>query len=993
MSLQNSISKSQKTIISIDLNKDFDIQLLIESISFENWCSKLVEKIKNSKYNRNEDKCKLVSHNEIFDMFSKKLSDFLNQLKDFNSLRYDCFNNLEANFDSFYEKLSLNMIFLNEIKNLSPIFPNVNFFIYEKSLIESIKEKLENLNKKIYENFVKMLNEMKFNESLFYDFNTALYNLRSFDKKFNKKAADLKDLKVESFENIKSKLFKNLIEKMKQLSENIETKELKEAATIFSNLKKIGNTLLLFKTEIDEVLNKLLEKYIKKNGSDCIGRLALALKSEPIGNVLVAEHKCFEFYNRSLFNQKTLSQNIENVVNQIEGNSIDKEKLKKEFNNYNSIYKNLIDNYLRPNVDYRSFISNLKTVVNKVKPNVENHNKIDWDNYIKDELPNIIAYLFALWTLLNSENYFNYKEKNSLFLPHPAQVIAIFRMLGIGYNDGFFTKVKKFVGKNVTKRIFEVTGLRNNLIEIGTGEGKSITLGITAATLALLGFDVNCVCYSKYLSLRDYTAFKPLFDKLNLTRHIHYGTFDSICEENINQNGNVRDFVKNILLDIPNNTVEQSSENKRPSVLLIDEVDVFFSKEFYGNSYQPVLRLKDETITKLIELIWNYRANINFEYVSSSQEFLNCEKKFSKWTSLIKKCISSIVFCFQNYSNSNSEYKIIDDKIGYKKQDGYTFNSYHDYYTLYSYFLEHENGKISKESLDAQIGFNISVGSFSFAEMPKDNFYAILGVTGTLRTLNETQKNLMEKEYEIKYQTYMPSVYERKKVNFNEKNDFLVYNDENYFNSIVREIETRIKGNIVGTKRAVFVVFENNNDLIKFNNSTEFAHLKLNSSILSEEVNSNEKQEIINSATFSGKITLFTKIFGRGTDFVVFDETVSVNGGVHVIQTFLSEELSEEIQIKGRTARQGEEGSYSLIVKRSSLVKFNISDLDLEENSSDLYSFLNIKRNKYFENEYAKNTKNITSLRNIHYRSFEMIYNILNNNPSENKDVILEALN
>lgn len=38
-----------------------------------------------------------------------------------------------------------------------------------------------------------------------------------------------------------------------------------------------------------------------------------------------------------------------------------------------------------------------------------------------------------------------------------------------------------------------------------------------------------------------------------------------------------------------------------------------------------------------------------------------------------------------------------------------------------------------------------------------------------------------------------------------------------------------------------------------------------------------------------------TKSFGRGTDFIVFDESIfklGVNGGLHVIQTFLSSENS-----------------------------------------------------------------------------------------------------
>ena len=37
-------------------------------------------------------------------------------------------------------------------------------------------------------------------------------------------------------------------------------------------------------------------------------------------------------------------------------------------------------------------------------------------------------------------------------------------------------------------------------------------------------------------------------------------------------------------------------------------------------------------------------------------------------------------------------------------------------------------------------------------------------------------------------------------------------------------------------------------------------------------------------------------------------------GGVHVIQAFLPAERSEEIQIQGRTARQGKKGSFQMIL-------------------------------------------------------------------------------
>ena len=61
-----------------------------------------------------------------------------------------------------------------------------------------------------------------------------------------------------------------------------------------------------------------------------------------------------------------------------------------------------------------------------------------------------------------------------------------------------------------------------------------------------------------------------------------------------------------------------------------------------------------------------------------------------------------------------------------------------------------------------------------------------------------------------------------------------------------------------------------------------------------------------------------------------YDVIVTMNGGPHVIQTFLSEELSEEMQIRGRTARQGGRGSYSMVLRESSLKKFLITKKEIE---------------------------------------------------------------
>lgn len=72
-------------------------------------------------------------------------------------------------------------------------------------------------------------------------------------------------------------------------------------------------------------------------------------------------------------------------------------------------------------------------------------------------------------------------------------------------------------------------------------------------------------------------------------------------------------------------------------------------------------------------------------------------------------------------------------------------------------------------------------------------------------------------------------------------------------------------------------------------------------------------------AVVSGKITLMSSAFGRGTDFLLLDETIKKNGGLHIIQAFLSVDESEEVQIKGRTARQDSNGSYDCVIDENSL--------------------------------------------------------------------------
>jgi hypothetical protein len=164
------------------------------------------------------------------------------------------------------------------------------------------------------------------------------------------------------------------------------------------------------------------------------------------------------------------------------------------------------------------------------------------------------------------------------------------RILGVGYNPDEY---KEFSPEERWKseRFGNSPGalkarIRNNLVQIKTGEGKSVTLAVLSIIFALCDFDVRCACYSIYLSKRDFKAFEGMFSQLDLTERIKYSTFNEICEMEINKNGELRDIVLNLVLEKPDNRIQIKREaDPRPQVLLIDEVDVFFSDDFFGKIY------------------------------------------------------------------------------------------------------------------------------------------------------------------------------------------------------------------------------------------------------------------------------------------------------------------------------------------------------------------------------------------------------------------------
>jgi hypothetical protein len=264
--------------------------------------------------------------------------------------------------------------------------------------------------------------------------------------------------------------------------------------------------------------------------------------------------------------------------------------------------------------------------------------------------------------------------------------------------------------------------LCNHLIQINTGEGKSVALGLTAVILATLGFSVDVVCYSSYLCERDEEAFKTLFELLDQRPYISYNDFNKLSTKIMQKNihlPEIRSTFRHFLESESKKRTraaagdgeggaeegakrargrgvlkrehaavvkeessielkkggsggadkktakydggvasgeygaaakkENASEVKnRRSVLLVDEVDVFFGEGFYGKPYRPCIDLDDgyDDGFNLLHFLWQHRDT-----------FLPTQKSVQKL--MARKEVAGLLKAFPNLSESMLERELL----------------------------------------------------------------------------------------------------------------------------------------------------------------------------------------------------------------------------------------------------------------------------------------------------------------------------------------------
>ncbi|KAJ8604337.1 hypothetical protein CTAYLR_002512 [Chrysophaeum taylorii] len=713
--------------------------------------------------------------------------------------------------------------------------------------------------------------------------------------------------------------------------------------------------------------------------------------SQRVARVIVCEFPHFSDIITMIFNEEVVRADVVDSINEIEVETLSssnssapppprtkletrtRNTLREAFENYEREYERCFKTYVcgDDDADPDALVAEVLGRVRDIGP----VSAASWTIALRTEIPLLLGGCFAYFTILKSGQSFKRLdaagEKNLsriLLKPHSIQVLTILRLLGCCDDDG--------------------APLASQLVEIRTGEGKSIILGGCTIIAAILGFRVRCVCYSDFLSSRDHDFFRDLFVAFGVSARITYSKITTMSEDTIAEKGDIRSLTCDLMRGtlrgasgplitrrappIASSSSSSSSSLSRREVegaivhrtmpakgalplynenlMLVDEVDVFFGSDFYAETYNQVAQVADASVRALLELIWNHKhlkALPLWKYVKGCEAYKQVQTKFSSFSDIVETEVRnacSDVACFADPPYAFNE---TTQSIGYTVMDRVDYDVTYGYRTSFAYLNERHRLKNADEVLSSVLCLKVSCGQFAYANVSPT---CVLGVSGTLKALEPKERSIIS-QFGITSCSYVPSVYGPNNFEFDKAGAGIkIEASEARFH---QEIASDVKAK-VDDDRPVIVFFEDDARLRAFTETSHWKRMPTKTKeILATRATKDERNFVIKKATNPKQVTLSTAVFGRGTDFFCKDNKKTKprdRGGTHVIQTFLSEQRSEEVQIQGRTARQGRHGSYALILLAQHLeTKYGITQTDLERvERPDRYAFLDRRRAEYY---------------------------------------------
>lgn len=489
-----------------------------------------------------------------------------------------------------------------------------------------------------------------------------------------------------------------------------------------------------------------------------------------------------------------------------------------------------------------------------------------------------------------------------------------------------FATVRAVSGLTLGKRHFptQLLGgwiiLNGNMAEMDTGEGKSLTATLPAATAALAGIPVHVITTNEYLAARDAEEFAPLYRALGLSVGVALEEMDSDARRVVYQSDIVYVTSQQLVFDYLRDRLATPGSQGRLSMkygetdkkaklslrglcfAVLDEADSLLVDE----ARTPLIlsrdhhdETRDRIYSTALDIARTLSPEKDFEIRGAElsitdvgmEEILHQTAELSGLFAgrrhshfLVKQALSALHLLKRDhhYLVRNNKVEIIDQNTGRVMADRSWQKGLHQMVEC-------------KEDCPVT-GQRETLASISYQRFFR-RYLHLGGMSGTLRQVRRELRSTYALGT-FRVPTYRES--QRRHLGYT------IYSraQDKWLAILNRVVQVHQSGQpvLVGTCSLY------DSDLV----GRLFSRRRLPHRILNARQDKSEA-EIVAAAGVRGKITVATNMAGRGTD-IKLGQGVAELGGLHVVAAECNPEYRIDRQLFGRSARQGDPGSCEVIV-------------------------------------------------------------------------------
>ncbi len=463
--------------------------------------------------------------------------------------------------------------------------------------------------------------------------------------------------------------------------------------------------------------------------------------------------------------------------------------------------------------------------------------------------------------------------------------------------------------------------LSGKVAEMATGEGKSLTAALAVSVAALAGLKVHIVTVNDYLAQRDAQVFRPLYEILGLSvdalehdfeqqrrsdayhcdilycsnkelafdylkQRIRMGD-DSIAARRLTQNDNVAGLMPGLYFAV----IDEADS------VLVDEArtPLIISAPEHQQENENILKEALQLAEKLRKDSHFFKKERQIRLTAEGEKQLKELTDTSLWpwclaslrAEIVEKALAAlhVYQCGREYIIQDEKVQIVDEYTG-RILDGRSWEQ-----GLHQ-LIELKEGL----PLSAQ---NKTIARISYQQLFR-KYHFLAGMTGTGEEVRDEFWQIYDLATEV--------IATRKAVQRHFSGYRILVDESAKWHWLASQVARRSRRGqpvLIGVRS--ITASEMAEQILR---QQGLKPVVLNASQVAQEA------EIIARAGISGTITIATNMAGRGTD-IIPDSQARQAGGLHVVLTELHDASRIDRQLYGRCARQGDVGSYEMILSLS----------------------------------------------------------------------------